>query len=65
MPGLERGVEDMHTASAGLSEDDLRIGDRGVDLLPVLERGVNAAGRREPVVDLFNQDECASWMRRS
>jgi hypothetical protein len=55
----------MHTASAGLSEDDLRIGDRGVDLLPVLERGVNAAGRREPVVDLFNQDECASWMRRS
>jgi hypothetical protein len=44
----------VQAATAGLFEDDLRIGDSGVDLLPVLERRIDATGRREPVVDIFD-----------
>lgn len=60
---LQRCVDHVQAATAGLFEDDLRIGDSGVDLLPVLKHRINAAGRGEPVVDIFDQDQRAiGWV---
>jgi hypothetical protein len=51
---LQRCVDHVQAATAGLFEDDLRIGDSGVDLLAIPERRIDATGRREPVVDIFD-----------
>lgn len=60
---LQRCVDHVHAATAGLFDDGLRIDDSGIDLLPVLKYRIDAAGRGEPLVDILDQDQRAiGWV---